>query len=59
MINVELTNDTRWPISMDTDAGRVFLTIAEAESLYQSLHVCLIEFDQTESTKMSNHAIQG
>lgn len=45
MINVELTNDTRWPISMDTDAGRVFLTIAEAEMLVRDITFALAQYD--------------
>jgi hypothetical protein len=38
-------DDARWPISLDTDSGRVFLTADETESLYHSLSVCLIELD--------------
>ena len=45
MINVEITNDTRWPISMDTDAGRVFLTIAEAEMLLRDITFALAQYD--------------
>lgn len=40
--------DDRWPISLDTEAGRVFLTADEAESLYHSLSVCLIELELLE-----------
>lgn len=47
MINVEITNDTRWPISMDTDAGRVFLTIAEAEILLRDITFALAQYDNT------------
>lgn len=47
MINVEITNDTRWPISMDTDAGRVFLAIAEAEILLRDITFALAQYDNT------------
>lgn len=47
MINVEITNDTRWPISMDTDAGRVFLTIAEAKLLMIDIAYALAQYDNT------------
>lgn len=43
--------DDRWPISLDTEAGRVFLTADEAESLYHSLSVCLIELDLKDEDK--------
>jgi hypothetical protein len=51
MNTAQLCNDTRWPISIDTEAGRVFLTKAEAEMLLHSLQVCLAELDQLENTK--------
>jgi len=38
-------DDTRWPISVDTDSGRVFLTEEEAEALYSSLSVALTTLD--------------
>jgi hypothetical protein len=44
-------DDDRWPISVDTDAGRVFLTANEAEALYQSLSIALIELDLRDDHK--------
>jgi hypothetical protein len=44
-------DDDRWPISVDTDSGRVFLTTEEAEALYHSLSIALIELDLRDDHK--------
>lgn len=44
-------DDDRWPISLDTDSGRVFLTADEAEALYTSLSIALIELDLRDEHK--------
>jgi hypothetical protein len=44
-------DDDRWPISLDTDSGRVFLTADEAESLYHQLYVAFLEIDLREEQK--------
>ena len=42
---VKTHEDKLWPISLDTDSGRVFLTADEADSLYLQLSMALIEFE--------------
>lgn len=46
MIIAELSHEIQRPISLDTDAGLVYLTKAEAQTLAKSLEVCLAELNQ-------------
>jgi hypothetical protein len=42
---ISTSQDERWPIVMDTDAGRIYLTIQETESLIKQLEVTLYILD--------------
>ena len=42
---VTTVDEPRWPVQMDTDAGRVFMTASEAEHLMFQLNAAVHELD--------------